>query len=173
MQRAGERWGRSVSSRSCPKTELETVVWPTRRSGPRGLQESSRPPAALEVWPQTYGSGKAAIPPNRAAIARRAEPRESQDSPDPPVASRRARSPPSHAKNKNAESRAHPPNSRPPRRRPELSGALATRPTKAEARPGGCDAPTKKNRAGKRRDRRLTAHTDHFLAVEGRATNAE
>ena len=29
-----------------------------------------------------------------------------------------------------------------------------------------------KNRAGKRRDHRLTAHTDHFLAVEGRATNA-
>ena len=83
--------------------------------------------------------------------------RESHDSPDPPPNPRDVHSPPSTATNKNAESRAHHRKSRPPPRLPELSGALPTRPTKAETRPGGCDAETKKNRAGERRDRRLTA----------------
>ena len=45
----------------------------------------------------------------------------------------------------------------------QLSGALPTRPTKAEARPGGCGAETKKKRAGKCRNHRLTAQVS-FLA---------
>jgi len=109
---------------------------------------------------------KAAISPNRAAIARRAEARQSHDSPSPPGGSRRVPSPPSTAKNKNAESRAHHPNLRRSRLKQQLSGALATRPMKARTSTDGCDAETKKNRAGERRDHRLTAHTDHFLAVE-------
>ena len=48
--------------------------------------------------------------------ARRAGPRVSHDSPYPSINPRDVHSPPSHANNKNAESRAHRPNSRPPRR---------------------------------------------------------
>ena len=151
-----------ASRKMAAKTSVEYQLFDTGRFGCRGYG-SSVPPLGVRDLGGSPSNAKAAIPQNRAAIVRRAEPRESHDSPDPPVGSGRAPSPPSHAKNKNAESRAHPRKSRPPPRRRQLSGALATRPTKAEARPGGCDAPTRKNRAGKRRDHRLNASPDSFL----------
>ena len=61
------------------------------------------------------GAAKHQLPP-RTGHARRAEPRESHDSPDPPLGSRRVRSPPSTATTPNPESRAHHRKSRPPRR---------------------------------------------------------
>ena len=74
------------------------------------------PPLGVGDLGRSPSNAKAAISPNRAAIARRAGPRVSHDSPYPSINPRDVHSPPSTAKHKNAESRAHHPNSRPPRR---------------------------------------------------------
>ena len=73
---------------------------------------------AYETWEGVLGAPGQQFPKIGAWRARRAGPRESQDSPYLPTNPRDVHSPPSTAKNKNAESRAHHPNSRPPRRRP-------------------------------------------------------
>jgi len=134
-----------------------------KRAARTGVLSPSNSPRSLaaDVWERQNTNSLQGLGPRAMNTTR-----ESHDSPDPPLGSRRVPRPPSHANNKNAESRAHHPISRPPRRRPELSGALCINPMEARARPGGCDAQTKKNRAGERRDHRLTAHTDHFWAVE-------
>ena len=127
-----------------------------KRAARTGVLSPSNSPRSLaaDVWERQNTNSLQGLGPRAMNTTR-----ESHDSPDPPLGSRRVPRPPSHANNKNAESRAHHPISRPPRRRPELSGALCINPMEARARPGGCDAQTKKNRAGERRDHRLTAHS--------------
>ena len=79
-------------------------------------QDSSQAEETSKSGRRRMGEAKHQLPPRAGLHARRAGPRESHDSPYPPVASRRVRSPSSNVKNKNAESRTHHPNSWPPRR---------------------------------------------------------
>ena len=89
------------------KLSSRRLFWPTRRSGPRGLQESSCPPLGVGDLRRSPSNAKAAISPNRAAIARRAEPRESQDSPHLPLNPRDVHSHSETVNTPNAESRTH------------------------------------------------------------------
>ena len=141
---AAERLGTCRARRRGPKRSMRCTGARAKRSERLGTASMSRcaakirrrlgltKRAAVEMGRHKHGSpcpplgvgdlrgspsnAKAAIPQNRAAIARRAGPRVSHDSPYPSINPRDVHSPPSTAATSNAESRAPHPNSRPPRR---------------------------------------------------------
>ena len=111
LQRA-QRWPERLDGSPKAKPSMYQLLSPVD-FGSRE-QESSCPPLGVGDLEGSPSNAKAAISPNRAAIARRAEPRESHASPDPPGGSRRSHSPPSTAATSNPESRLHHRKSRPP-----------------------------------------------------------
>ena len=123
-------------------------------------QESSRPPTALEVWPQTYGRSKTPTPSKGLATrgaqkrANRTTPRTRQEVPDASVA---LPAPPQRQTPKVAlttQSRG--------RRGAADSSREPWRPVPRRPRhvPAAAKPKPRKSRAGKRRDHRLTAHTE-------------